>query len=104
AQPPEEVQRDHHFSPKIQDNQRAAGVQNTKQGERLQLTRLESFAGAWLQATGEYTDAGGQVRRVAVSIGPEQGTVGPHAAGQGRRQGGGPGPGVRSTAGVRLCL
>lgn len=52
-------------------------MQNTKQGERLKFARLEPYAGAWLQAAGEYTDAGGQVRRVAVSIGPEQGTVGP---------------------------
>ena len=31
----------------------------------------------WVQAAGEYTDADGQTQRVAVSIGPEHGTVGP---------------------------
>ena len=35
------------------------------------------YAGAWLHAAGEYTDADGKTRRVAVSIGPEHGTVGP---------------------------
>ncbi len=45
--------------------------------ERLDFDRLEPYAGAWLQATGEYTDADGKPRRVAVSIGPEHGTVGP---------------------------
>ncbi|PIR19289.1 MAG: site-specific DNA-methyltransferase, partial [Elusimicrobia bacterium CG11_big_fil_rev_8_21_14_0_20_64_6] len=35
------------------------------------------YAGAWLHAVGEYTDAGGKTRRAAVSIGPEHGTVGP---------------------------
>jgi adenine-specific DNA-methyltransferase len=37
---------------------------------------LEAYAGSWLHATGEYTEDG-TVRRVAVSIGPEYGTVGP---------------------------
>ena len=31
----------------------------------------------WIHAEGEYTDADGKTRRVAVSIGPEHGTVGP---------------------------
>jgi adenine-specific DNA-methyltransferase len=31
----------------------------------------------WLNAAGEYTDADGKTRRVAVTIGPEHGTVGP---------------------------
>jgi adenine-specific DNA-methyltransferase len=65
------------FVPMILDNLRKAGVQNLVKNERLVFDRLEPFAGAWLHATGEYTDSAGKVRRVAVSIGPEHGTVGP---------------------------
>ncbi len=65
------------FERMILENLKKAGVQNTKRGERLLFGRLETFAGAWIQAAGEFTDAGGKVRRVAVSIGPEHGTVGP---------------------------
>ena len=61
----------------ILDNLRKAGVQNTKKAERLVFDRLEPYAGTWLHATGEYTDADGKTRRVAVSLGPEHGTLGP---------------------------
>jgi adenine-specific DNA-methyltransferase len=62
----------------ILENLREAGAQNTRRNERLLFDRLESYPGEWVHATGEYTDAEGQTRRVAVSIGPEHGTVGPH--------------------------
>ena len=76
------------FTGMILDNLRKAGVQNTKQGERLTFDRLDPYPGSWIHATGEYTEAPspaaagegpgvGAVRRVAVSIGPEHGTVGP---------------------------
>lgn len=65
------------FETLIIDNLRAAGVQNTKKGERLKFTRLEPYAGTWLHATGEYQEQDSTVRRVAVTIGPEHGTVGP---------------------------
>ncbi len=58
-------------------NLRKAGVQNTIRGERLVFDRLEPWPGDWLNAAGEYTDFEGISRRVAVSIGPEYGTVGP---------------------------
>jgi len=61
----------------VLDNLRKAGVQNTVKQERLVFTSLEVFAGRWLQAAGEYLDADGNSKRVAVSIGPEHGTVGP---------------------------
>jgi adenine-specific DNA-methyltransferase len=61
----------------ILDNLRKAGVQNTRKAERLIFDRLDPYAGIWLNATGEYTDADGKTRRVAISIGPEHGTVGP---------------------------
>ena len=66
------------FEASIIDNLRKAGVQNTKKGEKLVFDRLDAYAGlGWIHAEGQYTDAEGIVKRVAVSIGPEQGTVGP---------------------------
>jgi adenine-specific DNA-methyltransferase len=52
-------------------------VQNTKKGERIKFESLDTFAGVWIHATGEYVDGDGKTRRVAVSLGPEHGTVGP---------------------------
>ena len=60
----------------IIENLKKAGVQNTKVKERLKFDRLESYAGVWIQAVGEYTEKD-KTRRVAVAIGPEHGTVGP---------------------------
>jgi adenine-specific DNA-methyltransferase len=65
------------FVAMIINNLRAAGVQNTVKNERLKFTYLEPYAGIWLQAVGEYNEKDGAVRRVAVTIGPEHGTVGP---------------------------
>ncbi len=76
------------FEQMILDNLRHAGVENTKKQERLKFTRLEPYAGTWLQAAGEYEEKsphpgplpGGEGttrKRVAVCIGPEHGTVGP---------------------------
>lgn len=61
----------------ILENLKKAGVQNTIKNERLKFDRLEPYAGEWLHAEGEYTEADGTVRRAAVCIGPEHGTVGP---------------------------
>jgi adenine-specific DNA-methyltransferase len=65
------------FATMILDDLRKAGVQNTYKNERLKFDRLESHADAWIHATGDYTDADGKTRRVAVTIGPEHGTVTP---------------------------
>ncbi|MDO8589299.1 MAG: site-specific DNA-methyltransferase, partial [Armatimonadota bacterium] len=70
------------FALTIIDNLRKAGVQNTIKNERLKFDRLETFAGEWLHAAGEYTEGdpstgSGCTKRVAVCIGPEFGTVGP---------------------------
>jgi len=73
----QEAQREQDFATMILDNLRKAGVQNTKKDERLNFDVLNPYAGRWLHAAGEYTDADGKTKRVAVSIGPEQGTVGP---------------------------
>ena len=65
------------FETMIIENLFKAGVQNTKKGERLVFDTLDIHAGTWVHAAGTYTDASGKTRRVAVSIGPEHGTVGP---------------------------
>jgi adenine-specific DNA-methyltransferase len=65
------------FEAVVVSNLEKAGVQNTKMGERLVFEKLNLHAGTWIQADGTYTDATGKLRRVAVSIGPEHGTVGP---------------------------
>ena len=65
------------FTASIIENLAKAGVQNTKRSERLKFARLEPLAGdPDLHAEGEYTEGDGESRRVAVSIGPEYGTVG----------------------------
>ena len=66
------------FETMVVDNLRKAGVQNTKKGERLVFDSLDIHAGTWVNAAGTYTDASGKTRRVAVSLGPEHGTVGPN--------------------------
>jgi len=65
------------FATMILDNLRKAGVQNTFKNERLKFDRLESHAGTWIHATGDYTNGDGKTLRVAVTIGPEYGTVTP---------------------------
>jgi len=73
----QEARNQQDFATMILDNLRKAGVQNTKKGERLSFDRLDPLAGSWVHAAGEYTEANGKTRRMAVSIGPEHGTVGP---------------------------
>ena len=65
------------FATMVLENLKKAGVQNTVKNERLKFDTLEPFAGTWLRATGTSTGADGKAIRVAVSIGPEHGTVGP---------------------------
>ena len=74
----QEGRKQQDFVTMILDNLMKAGVQNTHKAERLTFGRLDPYAGAWLHAAGEYTDAEGKTHRVAISIGPEHGTVGPH--------------------------
>ncbi len=73
----QEAQKQQDFVTTILENLIKAGVQNTRKKERLKLDRLDPYAGKWVHAAGEYTDASGKIQRVAVSIGPEHGTVGP---------------------------
>ncbi len=65
------------FTQMILENLKAAGVQNNIKHQRLKFERLESFAGTWIHAIGEYTEKDGTARRAAISIGPELGTVSP---------------------------
>ena len=65
------------YVPTILANLRKAGVQNRIKDERMTFDSLEPHAGEWIQASGTYTDKEGNTKRVAVSIGPEHGTVGP---------------------------
>jgi adenine-specific DNA-methyltransferase len=65
------------FEAMILDNLRKAGVQNTRKNERLMFDQMEPYAGEWLHAEGQYTEQEGAVKRAAVCIGPEHGTVGP---------------------------
>ncbi len=73
----QEARKQHDFVTMILENLRKAGAQNTRKGERLTFSRLDPYAGAWLHGAGEYAEADGKVQRVAISIGPEHGTVGP---------------------------
>ena len=91
----------------ILDNLKKAGVQNTRKTERLTFDRLDAYAGEWIHGAGTYTEfnpqisqidadsksktlpvqsaksvksadeMSGVIRRAAVCIGPEHGTVGP---------------------------
>ncbi|WP_437694282.1 site-specific DNA-methyltransferase [Sorangium sp. So ce176] len=65
------------FVTTILDNLKKAGVQNTIKNERLLFDRLNPFPGKWIQAEGEFTHKSGAIRRAAISIGPEHGTVSP---------------------------
>jgi adenine-specific DNA-methyltransferase len=82
----QEALKQQDFAAMILDNLKKAGVQNTRKGERLTFDRLDPYAGTWLHAAGEYTDADGKTRRVAVSIGPEHGTVGPQQVKEAAKQ------------------
>ena len=76
----QEAQRDTStasFETLVLDNLKKAGVQNTRKGERLNFDDLYPNPGRWIQAEGTYTDAEGNAKRVAVSIGPEYGAVSP---------------------------
>jgi adenine-specific DNA-methyltransferase len=64
------------FETMIIENLRKSGVQGTTKGQRIKFDRLDPHAGEWIQAVGEYQE-NGNTKRVAVSLGPEHGTVGP---------------------------
>jgi adenine-specific DNA-methyltransferase len=73
----EEARRTQDFASMILENLKKAGVQNTRKNERLVFETLDTHAGVWINAAGTFTDSDGKLKRVAISIGPEHGTVGP---------------------------
>ncbi|OFZ81282.1 MAG: DNA methylase [Bdellovibrionales bacterium RIFOXYD1_FULL_53_11] len=73
----QEARKQQDFVTMILENLKKSGVQNTRKTERLTFDRIDPYAGAWLHAVGHYNNADGKARRVAISIGPEHGTVGP---------------------------
>lgn len=72
-----EAQEQQDFVSMILENLKRFGIQNTVKNERLTFTQLDPFAGKWINATGTYNDSDGKIVRIAVTIGPEHGTVGP---------------------------
>ena len=64
------------FVTMVLDNLARAGVQNGYRDDRLKLGWLEPHAGKWVHALGGFVNTDGQDKLVAVSIGPESGTVG----------------------------
>jgi len=61
----------------IVENLERAGVQNGYRDERLEFDTLGPYpGGGWIAATGTYTNDENEERIVAISIGPEHGTVG----------------------------
>jgi adenine-specific DNA-methyltransferase len=65
------------FESMILDNLKTAGLKTTKKGEGIKFDRLEPYAGTWVHGAGEFSDKDGKTKRIAVTIGPEHGTVAP---------------------------
>ena len=65
------------FEAMILENLRTSGVKTTKRGEGIKFIRLDPYPGVWIQGAGEFEDKDGMTKRVAISIGPEHGTVAP---------------------------
>jgi adenine-specific DNA-methyltransferase len=63
------------FVPTILENLKKAGVQNTIKQDHLSFDWVEAYPGVWVNARGGFTDGAGTERTVAVSVGPEYGTV-----------------------------
>lgn len=67
------------FEQSILDNLAKAGIQNGRRQERIGFAAFETYAGEYIQAIGQRVgDAEGDApSRVAISIGPQYGTVSP---------------------------
>lgn len=66
------------FEQSIMANLQAAGIQNGRRNERLDLDSVESYAGTYIQAVAAREGAeAGTPRRIGITIGPQYGTVGP---------------------------
>ncbi len=60
----------------VLENLQAAGIQQARKEGRLTFSSVSPWPGRMLTAAGEYEDEGGVVRKAAIFIGPEFGTVG----------------------------
>jgi adenine-specific DNA-methyltransferase len=66
------------FEQSIMANLKAAGIQNGRKNERLELDTVETYAGTYIQAVATREDAEeGTPSRIGITIGPQYGTVGP---------------------------
>jgi adenine-specific DNA-methyltransferase len=66
------------FEQSIMANLQAAGIQNGRKNERLDLDSVDSYAGTYIQAVGLREDGTeGTPKRIGITIGPQYGTVGP---------------------------
>ncbi len=66
------------FEGTILANLAKAGIQNGHRNERLEFESVEAYGGRYIQAIGlQRSDDGGTASRVAISVGPQYGTVGP---------------------------
>ena len=66
------------FEQTILDNLAKAGIQNGRRHERLTFETMEPYAGTYVQAIAERSDAPADApKRIAISVGPQYGTVGP---------------------------
>ena len=67
------------FEQSILDNLATAGIQNGRRQERIAFTAFETYAGEYIQAIGLRNDEldGDGPSRIAISIGPQYGTVSP---------------------------
>jgi adenine-specific DNA-methyltransferase len=69
---------DAEFEQSIMANLQAAGIQNGRRKERLELDTVESYAGTYIQAVATREQAEeGTPKRIGITIGPQYGTVGP---------------------------
>jgi adenine-specific DNA-methyltransferase len=73
----QEAKEQQDFVSMILENLKRSPIQNTHKNERLKFNQLDPYAGRWINGIGMYEDAEGKIRRAAISIGPEHGTVGP---------------------------
>jgi len=67
------------FEQSILDNLATAGIQNGRRQERIKFDAFETYAGEYIQAIGERSgdSDGAAPTRIAITIGPQYGTVSP---------------------------
>lgn len=63
------------FASLILENLRTAGVQQAHKSDKIEFTALQAWPGQLVCAEGRYQDENGNLKRAAIFIGPEFGTV-----------------------------